>query len=86
MRVCAACGRQNPDPAAFCMACGKHLVVSPNRPERRKLVTALFCDIVGSTAITAGTDPEMTRSAIGRYFDEVAAIVQRHGGVVEKFI
>jgi class 3 adenylate cyclase/tetratricopeptide (TPR) repeat protein len=86
MRVCAACGKQNPVAAAFCMACGAQLVATPNGPERRKLVTALFCDIVGSTAITAGADPEMTRSAMGRYFDEVAAIVQRHGGVVEKFI
>jgi class 3 adenylate cyclase/tetratricopeptide (TPR) repeat protein len=68
------------------MACGTQLVVTPNGPERRKLVTALFCDIVGSTAISAGADPEMTRSAMGRYFNEVAAIVQRHGGVVEKFI
>jgi class 3 adenylate cyclase/tetratricopeptide (TPR) repeat protein len=54
--------------------------------EYRKVVTVLFCDIVGSTALGESVDPEVLRAQLGRYFDEMKAIVERHGGTVEKFI
>ena len=54
--------------------------------EYRKVVTLLFCDVVGSTALGESTDPEALRGLLGRYFDEMKAIVERHGGSVEKFI
>jgi len=52
----------------------------------RKVVTVLFCDVVGSTALGESTDPEALRALLARYFDRMQAIVGRHGGTVEKFI
>jgi class 3 adenylate cyclase len=46
----------------------------------------LFCDVVGSTALGESTDPEALRALLARYFDRMRAIVERHGGAVEKFI
>jgi predicted ATPase/class 3 adenylate cyclase len=55
-------------------------------PEERKLVSVLFADIVGSTTLGEDNDPEIVRAVLGRYFDRVRAIVESHGGTVEKFI
>ncbi len=57
-------------------------------PEResRKVVTILFCDLVGSTALGESTDPEALRARMRRYFEDLRAILERHGGTVEKFV
>lgn len=55
-------------------------------PEERKLVTVLFADIVGSTAMTVARDPELVRATLRRTFDELRPIIEAHGGIVEKFI
>jgi class 3 adenylate cyclase/tetratricopeptide (TPR) repeat protein len=86
MLTCASCGRENPDGSRFCNACGAELTPDQAAREYRKVVTILFCDVVGSTAIGESTDPEALRALLGRYFDEMKAIVERHGGSVEKFI
>jgi class 3 adenylate cyclase/tetratricopeptide (TPR) repeat protein len=52
----------------------------------RKTVTVLFCDLAGSTALGERFDPEALRSLLARYFERMKAIVERHGGTVEKFI
>jgi class 3 adenylate cyclase len=86
-RVCAACGTENPAEARFCFSCGAALEVAAGpSAESRKTVTVLFCDLVGSTAMGEQLDPETMRSLLGRSFDTVSAIVESHGGVVEKFI
>ena len=54
--------------------------------EERKLVTVLFADIVGSTAIGASHDPEVVRRTLSRAFAEVRQVLEAHGGTVEKFI
>jgi class 3 adenylate cyclase/tetratricopeptide (TPR) repeat protein len=54
--------------------------------EVRKTVTTLFCDVVHSTALGESADPESVRRIMTRYFDEMRAIVEKHGGTVEKFI
>ena len=54
--------------------------------ERRKVVTVLFCDVVGSTALGESTDPEALRALLARYFARMSGIVEWHGGSVEKFI
>jgi class 3 adenylate cyclase/tetratricopeptide (TPR) repeat protein len=51
----------------------------------RKLATVLFVDLVGSTDLIAGIDPEVVRRRVGRYFDQVSHCVITHGGTVEKF-
>jgi len=52
----------------------------------RKVVTVLFCDVVGSTALGESVDPEALQGLLARYFERMKAIVERHGGSVEKFI
>ena len=54
--------------------------------EERKLVSVLFADTVGSTALGAEHDPELVRTTMGRYFERMKQIAERHGGTVEKFI
>jgi class 3 adenylate cyclase/tetratricopeptide (TPR) repeat protein len=51
----------------------------------RKLATVLFVDLVGSTALLSGTDPEVARRRVQQYFDRVQQCVVTHGGIVEKF-
>ena len=55
-------------------------------PSRRKVVTALFCDVVGSTQLGEDLDPEALHGVMNQYWREVRAIIERHGGTVDKFI
>jgi len=52
----------------------------------RKTVTVLFCDLTGSTSLGESIDPERLRALLANYFEAMKAIVERHGGTVEKFI
>jgi class 3 adenylate cyclase/tetratricopeptide (TPR) repeat protein len=52
----------------------------------RKVVTVIFCDVVGSTALGESVDPEALQGLLARYFERMKAIVESHGGSVEKFI
>ncbi|HET8978526.1 MAG TPA: adenylate/guanylate cyclase domain-containing protein [Solirubrobacteraceae bacterium] len=49
-------------------------------------MTALFCDVTGSTALGEELDPELLREVMNRYFADIRATIERHGGTVEKFI
>src|SRR5438105_10797963 len=51
----------------------------------RKLATVLFVDLVDSTALVAGADPEVVRRRVQTYFERVSKCVTTHGGIVEKF-
>jgi class 3 adenylate cyclase len=53
--------------------------------EERKLVTVLFADVVGSTALADTSDPEVVRTLMGRYFVRVSQLAEANGGMVEKF-
>jgi class 3 adenylate cyclase/tetratricopeptide (TPR) repeat protein len=52
----------------------------------RKVVTVLFCDVVGSTALGESVDPEALQGLLAGYFERMKEIVESHGGSVEKFI
>src|SRR5580765_3445221 len=82
--VCAACGHENGPTARFCESCGAAL--GEGTSERRKVVTALFCDVTGSTALGESVDPEALQALLARYFERMKAIIESHGGTVEKFI
>jgi class 3 adenylate cyclase len=56
-----------------------------NAAERRQL-TVMFCDLVGSTAISARLDPEDMREVISAYHDACSAAVARYDGFVAKFM
>ncbi len=83
--ICPACGAENRAEARFCDACG---AVLPSEPERelRKVVTVLFCDVTGSTALGERLDPEALRTVMASHFAVARAAIERHGGTVEKFI
>jgi predicted ATPase/class 3 adenylate cyclase len=51
----------------------------------RKLATVLFVDLVDSTGLVAGSDPEVVRQRVNRYFEQVSRCIKTHGGTVEKF-
>ena len=51
----------------------------------RKLATVLFADLVESTRLVAGSDPEIVRRRVTRFFEQVARCIETHGGTVEKF-
>src|SRR5262245_34178519 len=52
----------------------------------RKVATVLFADLVDSTSLVVGIDPEVVRNRVNRYFEGVRACIEAHGGTVEKFI
>ena len=54
--------------------------------EERRVVTILFADVAGSTALGDALDPEDVRILLRRYFDLARETVAEHGGILEKFI
>src|SRR6476659_10106497 len=87
MTACPNCGFQNAEGVKFCAECGQTLVGGGTAPrETRRTVTVLFSDVTGSTALGEHLDPESLRALMGHYFGEIKAIIEGHGGTVEKFI
>ncbi len=82
--TCPRCGQDNRQGARFCNACGAPLPAEPR--EVRKRVTVVFADLSGSTALGERLDPEVLRGVMRRYHAEQRAILERHGGTVEKFV
>jgi class 3 adenylate cyclase/tetratricopeptide (TPR) repeat protein len=85
MQACPSCGQETFDPANFCPACGTRLPAPGDRGQERKLVTAVFIDLVGSGP-TASVDPEDLAARLVPYSEQVRRELERHGGTVEKFI
>src|SRR3954454_5231458 len=87
MAGCPSCGHENPAEAKFCMECAAPLV-APARAvaEERKIVSVLFCDLVGFTAASERADPEDVDTMLSAYAEMARARIEAHGGVVEKFI
>ena len=54
--------------------------------EERRIVTVLFADMAGSTALGEELDPEEMRRLLARYYAIARESVEQHGGTVEKFI
>jgi class 3 adenylate cyclase/tetratricopeptide (TPR) repeat protein len=85
--TCSRCGQHNPDGARFCNSCGAPLVGDAAlRREERKVVTVLFCDLVGSTAKAERLDPEDVRAMLSPYYARLRSELEKLGGTVEKFI
>ena len=85
MKTCEACGRESSDDSSFCPACGTPLR-SDVPTGARRTVTILFSDIVGSTELGERLDPERLQTVLARYFDAMRAVIEQHGGTIEKFI
>jgi class 3 adenylate cyclase/tetratricopeptide (TPR) repeat protein len=52
----------------------------------RRTVTVLFADVADSTPLGEQLDPESLRRVMSRFFEQMSAVLERHGGTVEKFI
>jgi hypothetical protein len=78
---CPACNEASRLNARFCASCGNPLIADSAQPvdnswtlgshqaepAERRLLTVLFCDLVGSTALSVDLDPEDLREVIGTY-------------------
>ncbi|HEV8153892.1 MAG TPA: adenylate/guanylate cyclase domain-containing protein, partial [Gaiellales bacterium] len=84
--ICPSCGA-GPLPAgvAFCTACGTELA-RPGVLLERKIVSVVFVDLVGFTAMSEVLDPEDVRRLLGPYYQRVREQLEGYGGTVEKFI
>jgi class 3 adenylate cyclase/tetratricopeptide (TPR) repeat protein len=98
---CPVCGTLNTSGALFCGECGSPLDASAGPPAardaapsapatgptaERRLVSVLFADLVGFTAVAESRDAEDVRELLNGYFETCREIVERYGGTVEKFI
>jgi class 3 adenylate cyclase/tetratricopeptide (TPR) repeat protein len=93
--TCASCGSPNPPGVKFCGECGAALVAATFAPTgaadaqpaaERRLVSVLFADLVGFTALSETRDAEDVRELLTSYFDTARTVIERYGGTVEKFI
>jgi class 3 adenylate cyclase len=98
-RACPACAQVNPPDHRFCGACGVSLVAPLDHITKpghevggagnvvaRKIVTVVFADLIGSTALHERLDAESVRSLMGRYYGALHAAVEAHGGTVVKLL
>src|SRR5690348_9892215 len=92
--ACPACGGLNRAGDAFCGDCGHALAVAapplsapqaPAAAERRQL-TVMFCDLVGSTALSQRLDPEVLQQVITAYQDCCAGLIARYEGAVAQYL
>jgi class 3 adenylate cyclase/tetratricopeptide (TPR) repeat protein len=91
--ACPSCGHPYEEDNLFCEQCGKRLeeVVATERevPEaesERKHVTVLFSDLSGYTTMSEKLDPEEVKEIMSRIFGEIAQVVTKYEGFIEKFI
>lgn len=95
-QVCLSCRGQNPEVARYCMHCGQSLEVSqPASPEaaargaglrgENRVVTVMFVDIVGSTALARALGAEAWHSLLGEFFAQAAAVVEGAGGSINQY-
>jgi class 3 adenylate cyclase/tetratricopeptide (TPR) repeat protein len=100
-RGCPSCGTVNPVEARFCMNCGFALadaaqpaqaaepappVAAAPPPEERRVVTVLFADLSGYTAIAETRDPEAVKGLVDGSLRRLGQEVERYGGTVDKYI
>jgi class 3 adenylate cyclase len=57
VRTCPSCGEENSDRARFCQNCATPLIETERPSEVRKVVTVVFADVTGSTALGEHLDP-----------------------------
>ncbi len=86
MITCPVCGTESPETFRFCPQCASPLSRASRASEERRIVTTLFCDLVGFTALSEAADPEDIDRMLRAYLAMARNQIEGHGGAVEKFI
>jgi class 3 adenylate cyclase len=88
MAQCPSCGKDLPGEFPFCPFCGVPLAAgpAPGGVRERKVVSVLFCDLVGFTAAAESVDPEEVQVRMAPYLSRTRERIEAYGGTVEKFI
>jgi len=71
------------DDARFCSSCGHHIAA---HAEERRVVTVVFADLVGFTALSESLDPETVKRLVDRAFERLVHDIETFGGRVDKII
>ena len=82
--VCVSCSQPLPEGARFCSFCGHE--VRSNAVEERRVVTVLFADLVGYTALSEHVDPERVKRVVEGAFQPLIDQIERFGGRVDKVL
>jgi class 3 adenylate cyclase len=90
---CPKCQTENPEGAKFCNECGNKLYeeleakkTPPAFKGERKHVTVLFSDLSGYTTMSERLDPEELKEVMSRIFGDIARVVDKYEGFIEKFV
>ena len=88
MAACPTCAHENRDGAKFCEECAAPLSAAAAVPQakERKVVSVLFCDLVGFTSASEAADPEEVAARVAPYHARTRERIEAFGGTVEKFI
>ncbi len=81
--TCPACGAPVAEGARFCSECGQRLIAAA---DERRLVTVLMADLVGFTALSAGSDPEQVKRLVDACFEALVADIVDFGGHLDKIV
>ncbi len=84
MASCASCLLPLPDGARFCPSCGQEVVTVAS--EERRVVTVVFADLVGYSALSEHLDPERVKRLIDAAFERLIADITEFGGSVDKVL
>ena len=92
-RNCPQCGKMTSISARFCDECGQVLreaseaeTIVPEPDGERKYVTVLFSDLSGYTAMSENLDPEEVKDIMSRIFGDIAQVVAKYEGFIERFV
>lgn len=85
---CIDCSTTNPASARYCGECGSPLPSVQPRPDQgqRRLLTVLFCDLVGFTELSSRTDPEELAEILARFQEICARAVGKHDGHIAQLL
>ena len=91
--ACPECGKVNPLGSKYCNECGQRLEevveaekAAPELEGERKLVTVIFSDMSGYTAMSERLDPEEVKEITSRIFGRISKVIGKYEGFVEKFV
>ncbi len=90
---CPECKHKIPEDSTFCYKCGCHIIEGAHGSKNtcvmdseRKLVTVMFSDMSGYTAMTERLDPEEVKEIMSQIFGQVTEIIKKYDGFIERFI